>query len=440
MPKPKSFPFAIRDASTPLPGSNQSVRLTCVALTLLSVAVLVVFAGCGSGGDAAPPPPMSVAPPAPPAPPAPTPTPPPPTPSSGPPKVVTFAQGLSSPWGMAFLPDGRIIVTQKAGQVRIVSADGKVIGAPLSGVPSVVDAGQGGLLDIAIDPDFATEPWVYLTFSEADAANTSRSGTALYRARLQGNALTNGSVIFRMNEKVSSSGHFGSRIAFARDKTMYVTLGERQTNSERVKSQDIGKHHGKVVRINRDGTIPSDNPYYASAAPNVQRDIWSYGHRNPQGAAIHPTTGELWVSEHGPQGGDEINIARAGRNYGWPEISWGCEYGTSPVDTCVWAGGTTRANMEQPLTYWRPVSIAPSDIAFYTGDKFPEWKGSLFVGAMSGNAGGQRLWRLTLNGDTVVSREELFANLNERMRDVTQGPDGWLYILTDSGKILRVER
>jgi aldose sugar dehydrogenase len=221
---------------------------------------------------------------------------------------------------------------------------------------------------------------------------------------------------------------------------MYVTLGERQASSERVKSQDLGKHHGKVIRINRDGTVPNDNPYASNATPNALREIWSYGHRNPQGAAIHPATGELWVSEHGPQGGDEINIARAGRNYGWPEISWGCEYGSTPVDSCTWPGGSSRANMEQPLTYWRPVSIAPSDISFYTGDKFPEWKGSLFVGAMSSNAGGQRLWRLTLNGNTIVSREELFANLNERMRDVTQGPDGWLYILTDSGKILRVER
>jgi aldose sugar dehydrogenase len=299
---------------------------------------------------------------------------------------------------------------------------------------------QGGLLDVAIDPDFASAPFVYFSYSEVDPANGSKNGTAVFKARLQGNALTEGSVIFRMNEKVASGGHFGSRIVFAKDKTMYITLGDRQSGDERGKAQLLDKHHGKVVRINRDGTIPANNPYAAVAAPNVQRDIWSYGHRNPQGAAIHPTTGDLWVSEHGPQGGDEINIARAGRNYGWPEISWGCEYGTTPVDACVWAGGTARANMEQPLTYWKPLSIAPSNIAFYTGDKFPEWKGNLFVGAMSSNAGGQRLWRLTLSGDSVASREELFASANERIRDVKQGPDGWIYLLSDSGKILRVER
>jgi aldose sugar dehydrogenase len=434
--------FRDRDAVKQPVTERRFERAHRSAVTLIATAVLITFAGCGSGGDAAPAPPASIAPPpvAPTPPPTTPPAPPAPPAANGPPKIVPFAQGLSSPWGMAFLPDGRVMVTQKAGQLRIVSADGQTISAPLAGVPGVADAGQGGLLDVAIDPDFVTDPWIYLTFSEADASNASRNGTAVFRARLQGNTLVNGAVIFRMNEKVASTGHFGSRIAFARDKTIYVTLGERQASSERVKSQDLGKHHGKVIRINRDGTVPNDNPYASNATPNALREIWSYGHRNPQGAAIHPATGELWVSEHGPQGGDEINIARAGRNYGWPEISWGCEYGSTPVDSCTWPGGSSRANMEQPLTYWRPVSIAPSGIAFYTADKFPEWKGSLFVGAMSANAGGQRLWRLTLNGNTVASREELFANLNERMRDVTQGPDGWLYLLTDSGKILRVER
>ncbi len=333
-----------------------------------------------------------------------------------------------------------MLVTQKSGQLRMVSADGKTISAPLAGLPSVVDSGQGGMLGVAIDPDFSSEAWVYVSFSEADPSGSAKSGTAVFRGRLQGNALVDGKVIFRMNEKVASNGHFGSRIVFARDKTMFVTLGDRQSRSERGKAQRLDSHHGKVVRLNRDGSVPRDNPYVLKPVKGALPEIWSYGHRNPQGAAIHPTTGELWVNEHGPQGGDEINIARATKNYGWPEISWGCEYGTSPVETCVWSGGTGRAGMEQPVTYWRPESIAPSGMVFYTGEKVPQWRGSLFMGAMSGNEGGRRLWRITLNGDTVAKREPLLAKLNERIRDVAQSPDGWLYVLVDSGKILRVER
>jgi aldose sugar dehydrogenase len=417
--------------------SLDPARVVTNALLIALVAAGVV-AGCGSGGDSPAAPPVSTAPPppAPPAPPPPAPSPPPV--SNGPPKLATFAQGFSAPWGMAFLPDNRIIVTEKAGGVRIVSADGKSVSVALTGGPAVTSAGQGGLLDVAVDPDFATSSLVYMTFSETDPSGGSRSATAVYRAKLQGNALTEGTVIFRMNEYVSSGGHFGSRLAFAPDKTMFVTFGDRQSSSERDKAQDVSKHHGKVVRLTRAGQPVSGGPSIAGAAVAM----WSYGHRNPQGAAIHPTTGELWVSEHGPQGGDEINIARQGKNYGWPTISYGCEYGTSPQDSCVWGGGTSKAGMEQPLTYWRPLSIAPSNIIFYTGDKFPEWKGSLFLGAMAGNPGGQRLWRLTVNAtnDGIASREELFASANERIRDVDQGPDGWLYLLVDSGKILRVER
>jgi aldose sugar dehydrogenase len=353
------------------------------------------------------------------------------------PKLTTFSTGLTSPWGMAFLPDGRVIVTEKSGSLRIVSADGKTLSAKLSGVPAVDAAGQGGMLDVAVDPDFATNARIYLSFSEREPASGSTRGTAILRAKLSGDALTENRVIFRMNEYVSSAGHYGSRIVFAPDKTMFVTFGDRQSASERGKSQDLSKHHGKVVRITRDG-----EPVANAAIPGAAKAVWSYGHRNPQGAAIHPVTGELWVSEHGPQGGDEINIARFGKNYGWPTISYGCEYGTSPPETCVWSGGTAKTGMEQPVTYWRPLSIAPSNIIFYTGNKFPEWKGSLFVGALSGNTGGQRVWRLTLNAtnDGVTSREELFASAGERIRDVEQGLDGWIYLLTDSGKILRVER
>jgi aldose sugar dehydrogenase len=406
-----------------------SIPARVLVIALIAAGVL---AACGSGGDAAPAPPVSVAPP-------PAPPPPPPLVSSGPPKLTTFTSGLSSPWGLAFLPDGRMIVTEKAGTMRIVSADGKTIGPSLSGVPSVNSGGQGGLLDIAIDPDFATNAQIYWAYSEDAASDSSKRGTAVYRAKLQGNTLVEGRVIFRMNEYVNSSGHYGSRLAFAPDKSLFVTFGDRQSSSERDKSQDVAKHHGKVVRITRDG---APHTSVSANAAGVASAMWSYGHRNPQGAAIHPVTSELWVSEHGPQGGDEINIARLGKNYGWPVISYGCEYGTTPQDTCVWAGGTSKAGMEQPLTYWRPLSVAPSNIMFYTGDKFPEWKGSLFMGAMAGNPGGQRLWRMTLNAtnDGFTSREELFASANERIRDVDQGPDGWIYLLTDSGKILRVER
>jgi aldose sugar dehydrogenase len=346
-----------------------------------------------------------------------------------PPAVNTFASGLKQPWGMAFLPDGRILVTQKGGDLVIVSADGKSVGAPMGGVPAVNSSGQGGLLDVAIDPDFATEPWVYISYAEAGSGG---SGTAVARGRLVGNSLQNVSVIFRQLPKVSGSGHYGSRFVFRPDKTLFITLGERQKGSP---AQDLASHLGKVVRIHRDGSVPADNPKLGAAA---RPEIWSYGHRNPQGAALHPTTGELWDVEHGPQGGDEINIARAGANYGWPVRSYGCNYGDRVSDTCRLGGGTHAPEFVEPLTYWVPTSIAPSGLAFYIGSMFPEWKGNLFVGSLAGQA----LWRVVLSGDKVVSREPLFASLGERIRHVTQGPDGALYLLTDSssGRILRVAR
>jgi aldose sugar dehydrogenase len=343
-----------------------------------------------------------------------------------------------------FLPDGRILVTQKAGSLVIVSANGQSVGSAVSGVPVVDSSGQGGLLDVALDPDFATDPWVYLTYSEPGAgADAGKAGTAVARGKLVGNALQNVSVIFQQNPKVSGNGHYGSRLVFRSDKTLFVTLGERQTddpaNPTSDNAQNLTKHLGKVVRINRDGTIPADNPNLgAGAAPG----IWSYGHRNPQGAALHPTTGELWQSEHGPQGGDEVNISRAGSNYGWPLRSYGCPYGSAvngnDNSACRVGGGTHAPTYVEPLTYWVPYSIAPSGLAFYTGAMFPEWQGNLFVGALAGTA----LWRLVLKGNTVDSREELFKSLGERIRGVTQGPDGALYLLTDSssGRIVRVAR
>ena len=341
----------------------------------------------------------------------------------------TFTSGLKNPWGMAFLPDGRMLVTQKAGELVIVSADGKAVGAPLSGVPAVNSAGQGGLLDVALDPDFAADPWVYISYSEPGSGG---SGTAVARGRLSGNALQDVSVIFRQLPKVSGNGHYGSRLVFGRDKTLFVTLGERQKGSP---AQDLASHLGKVVRINRDGSVPAGNPKLGAGA---RPEIWSYGHRNPQGAALHPTTGELWDVEHGPQGGDEINIARAGANYGWPLRSYGCNYGDRVSDTCRIGGGTHAPEFVEPLTYWVPISIAPSGLAFVTSDRYPGWQGSLLLGALRGQA----LIRLELDGHKVVKEQLLLTELKERIRDVRQGPDGFVYVLTDNadGQILRLER
>ena len=288
---------------------------------------------------------------------------------------------------------------------------------------------QGGLLDVAIDPGFASNRRVYISYAERSG---SVNGTAVARGVLSADhsRLGSVSVIFRQQPKMDSTAHFGGRLVFARDGTLYVTLGDRRIAPDA--AQDRRNHLGKVVRINTDGTTPSGNPYASDAS--AARGLWSIGHRNVQGAALHPETGELWTNEHGPQGGDEVNRTRGGLNYGWPVITYGCEY-----DTCAKIGeGTAKAGMEQPLTYWVPTSIAPSGMAFYTGDRFPEWRGSLFVGALAGQA----LWRLELDGNTVTSRERLFASLNERIRDVRQGPDGWLYLLTDSddGRIVRIER
>lgn len=328
---------------------------------------------------------------------------------------------------MAFLPDGRILVTQKGGSLVIVSANGQSVGAPISGVPAVASTGQGGLLDVALDPDFASTPWIYLSYSEpGSGAEAGSSGTAVARGRLVGNALLDVAVIFRQMPKAGGSGHFGSRLVFGADKALFVTLGERQLGSP---AQDLSGHLGKVVRINRDGSLPAGNP---NLGPGSRPELWSYGHRNPQGAALHPATGELWLNEHGPQGGDEVNIARAGNNYGWPIKSYGCNYGAPVGDACRIGGGTHAPTYVEPLTYWVPTSIAPSGMAFYTGSMFPEWQGNLFMGALAGQA----LWRLTLNGNSVVSREALFPGA--RVRDVRQGPDGALYLLTD--RIVRIAR
>jgi glucose/arabinose dehydrogenase len=341
----------------------------------------------------------------------------------GPIRLSTIATGLDHPWGLAFLPDGRKLVTERSGQLRIVEVDGR-LSAPLGNVPPVYAHGQGGLLDVALDPQFEQNRILYLSYAEPGGAGAS---TAVARARLDEGRLAEVSVIFRQEPKVSGSNHFGSRLVFARDGTLFVTLGERYAYRER--AQDLSTDLGKIVRINRDGSVPRDNPFVGR--PGARPEIWSYGHRNVQGAAIHPSTGALWINEHGAQGGDELNIPRAGLNYGWPVITLGVDYDGSKIGE-----GKAKPGMEQPIYSWTP-SIAPSGMAFYTADVFPNWRGSLFVGSLKFRL----LVRLELNGDAVTSEEPLLEAIGERIRDVRSGPDGRLYLLTDSpnGRLLRID-
>ncbi len=340
--------------------------------------------------------------------------------------VERVAQGLSRPWGLAFLPDGRMLVTEKAGRLRLVTPEG-ALSQPLTGTPTVSPEGQGGLLDVALDPDFAANRLVYLTYAEPrDGGN----GTTAARGRLNeaGTGLENLTVIFRQEPTYAGSLHYGSRLAFAPDGTLFVTTGERF--QLRDKAQELSTHLGKVIRIRPDGSVPPDNPFVGRA--DAKPEVWSYGHRNIQAAAINPASRELWTVEHGARGGDEVNIPRKGLNYGWPVISFGVNYEGTKIGV-----GTKKEGMEQPVFYWDP-SIAPSGMAFYTGDKFPEWRNSVFVGALAK----QHLNRLETAGGRVVKEERLLAGLNVRIRDVRQGPDGFLYLLTDqdqgAGRILRV--
>ena len=346
-----------------------------------------------------------------------------PTPATGDgPLVVTeVARGFEHPWGLAFLPDGRMLVTERPGRLVLVEADGKSR-RTLAGVPSVRAGGQGGLLGIALSPNFAQDRLVYLSFAEAGEGG---AGTAVARGRFTGTALENTEIIWRQVPKVGGGNHWGSRLVFARDGTLYVTTGDRY--SERARAQDLATTLGKVIRINADGSIPRDNPFVGRAG--ARPEIWSYGHRNLQGAALHPATGQLWTIEHGARGGDELNRPQAGRNYGWPVITYGVDYSGFKIGE-----GTAKEGMEQPLYYWDPV-IAPSGAAFYTGDAFPAWKGQLFVGSLTPGA----LVRLQLDGDRVVEEARYLRDVG-RVRDVVQGPDGLLYLLTDAsdGRLLRV--
>jgi len=389
---------------------KSSVAAACRGLALIMAGL--AMAACGGGDSQA-------------ASPAPAPA---PAPA---PQLSSLNSSLASPWALALLPDGRMLVTLKAGRLALLGADGKTQATLSSGLPVVDAGGQGGLLDIVLDPDFASMPWVYLSYAEpGSGAQAGRSGTAVARGRWTGAGLSELTVIFRQSPKVSGGGHYGSRLVFGRDKSLFVTLGERQQGSP---AQDLASHLGKVVRIQRDGSVPTDNSQLGAAAAT---GLWSYGHRNPQGAALHPVTGELWVSEHGPQGGDEINIARAGANYGWPLRSYGCDYGSPVGEACRIGGGVHAPAYVEPLSFWVPTSIAPSNLAFYTGAMFPEWQGQIFMGALAGQA----LWRLQLSGNTVVGREAMFGSMGERFRDVRQAPDGALLLLTDSGKLLRLAR
>jgi glucose/arabinose dehydrogenase len=347
--------------------------------------------------------------------------------------IVTVAQGLENPWGMTFLPDRRILVTEKPGRLRIVSADG-VLSPPVEGVPAVDARGQGGLLDVSLDPNFATNQLVYLSFSEPHPDRTTN--TAVARGRLVDGAaprLENVQIIYHQKPNFQSTMHYGSRLVWARDGTLFVTQGERSVTAGRMQAQNLDSGLGKIVRINADGSIPKDNPFVGK--DGVLPEIWSYGHRNVQAAALHPTTGELWAIEHGTRGGDELNIARKGKDYGWPTIAYGVEYNGSPIT----GGIQAKDGMEQPIYYWDPV-LPPTGMVFYTADLFPAWKGSLFVGGHGRNDG--HVARLTLDGERVVGEERLLTELEPRVRvrDVRQGPDGALYVVTDSaqGTILKL--
>lgn len=339
-------------------------------------------------------------------------------------KVETLADGLEHPWGLAFLPGGRMLVTERAGRVRLVRADGSV-SAPLEGAPKTRAHGQGGMLDIALDPDFSDNARVFITYAAIEGDN---AGTAVWRARLDETGpqprLVDGTTIFRMNHLTPARQHFGSRIVFAPDKTLWITIGDRGESS---RAQDATDHAGSVLRMDRDGNPPPDNPFIGTPANDY---VWSTGHRNPQGAAYNPWQRALWTVEHGARGGDEINAPRAGLNYGWPVVSYGRHYSGGKIGE-----GTHKPGMEQPLYYWDP-SIAPSGLAFYTGQAFPAWRGNALVGALKY----QMLVRLTLDGDRIVGEERILEELGERIRTVAQGPDGLVYLLTDApdGRILRL--
>lgn len=337
-------------------------------------------------------------------------------------RAVTVAGGLEYPWGMAFLPDGRILVSERPGRLRIVSLEGK-ISPPVTGLPRIAAVGQGGLLDVALHPEFARNSLIYFSFTEPGA---SGQGTSVARGRLRGGALHDVEIIFRQKPKLAGGLHFGSRLVFAGDGTLFISMGDR---GRMERAQDRRNHQGTIARVNDDGSVPKDNPFVK--AQNVLPEIYTWGNRNVQGMALNPSTGIVWAQEHGPRGGDEVNILKPGANYGWPLVTHGIDYDGTVISDKIRAPG-----MEPPVLHWTP-SIAPSGMAFYDGDKFPSWKGDLFVGALKF----RHLRRIRLDGNKVTGQEELLKELNERIRDVRAGPNGYLWVLTDDreGKLIRLE-
>jgi len=339
--------------------------------------------------------------------------------------VETVASGLEHPWGMAFLPDGRMLVTERPGRLRIVSANGQ-LSQPLAGLPRIAARGQGGLLDVALDPNFAENRMIYMSFAAPGEGGGAATAVARGRLNAAGTALEGTSVIFQQQPAGNTGRHFGSRLVFGRDGNLFVTTGDR--GNREMSAQDPDTHIGKVLRLRPDGSVPADNPFVGRAG--TRPEIWSTGHRNAQGATLNPQTGELWTIEHGSRGGDEINIVRKGLNYGWPVITYGVDYSGAKIGE-----GQAKPGLEQPIHYWDP-SIAPSGAVFYTGERYRGWQGSLFTGGLVS----QMLVRITVEGGKVTGQERLLQSLNERIRDVRQGPDGLLYLLTDSGsgKLLRL--
>jgi glucose/arabinose dehydrogenase len=338
-------------------------------------------------------------------------------------RIVRVVEGLEHPWGLAFLPDGRMLITERPGRLRIVH-NGKLLPQPVAGLPQVAAVGQGGLLDVAAHPGFSRNGLVYLAYV---ARGDGGVGTEVARGRLADGRLEDVKVIFRQLPKSSGGRHFGSRLVFDREGYLYITLGDR---GEMERAQKTDDHAGSVIRLHDDGRVPADNPF--AGKPGWKPEKYTVGNRNMQGAALHPRTGRLWTHEHGPQGGDEVNVMRAGANYGWPVITYGVNYG---FGTKI-GEGTHKPGMEQPLHYWVP-SIAPSGMAFYTGDKFPRWRGDLFVGALRD----EMLVRLKLDGEKVVQEERLLKGVLGRIRDVRSGPDGFLYVMNDEsrGVLARLE-
>jgi glucose/arabinose dehydrogenase len=339
-------------------------------------------------------------------------------------RLVTLVEGLENPWSIAFLPDGRMLVTERPGRLRIVSKDFRLEPSPVEGLPPIVEAGQGGLFDVVLHPRYAENGWIYISYNGAGSGGW---GTELLRARLEGNRLADTQVLFRLQPKSRTGQHFGGRIVFDRKGFLYLTLGDR---GDKERAQRLDDHAASVIRLHDDGRVPADNPFVNR--PGARPEKFTLGNRNMQGAALHPQTGELWTHEHGPQGGDEVNVMRAGRNYGWPVITFGVNYG---IGTKI-GEGTAKAGMEQPIYYWVP-SIAPSGMTFYTGDRFPDWRGNVFVGSLKF----QLLARLELDGEKVVKEERLTRGKLGRIRDVRTGPDGYIYLLTDApdGVLARIE-